>query len=68
VAVTIPKEFLDELKLKPGTPVVVEKEGNGLLITSKARRLASDVDSKFAKMVDEFFDEHDDVLTELSQK
>lgn len=68
VAVTIPKEYLDELNLKPGTSVVVKKEGDELVITSKDKHLASDVDYKFAKMVDEFINDHRDVLQELAEK
>lgn len=68
VAVTIPKEYLDDLKLRPGTPVVVEKKDEGVLITPKAKKLALDVDSEFAKWVDDFANEHSDVLAELAKK
>lgn len=68
VAVTIPKVYLDELSLKPGTPVVVKKQGDELIITSKDKHLASDVDNKFARKVDEFINDHRDVLQELAEK
>lgn len=68
VAVTIPKEYLDELKLQVGTAVVVKKEGDELIIFSHDKHLASDVDAKFAKMVDEFVDDHRDVLKQLATK
>lgn len=68
IAVTIPKEYLEELKLQAGTTVMVKKEGDELIISSKDKHLASDVDSKFAKMVDEFVNDHRDVLQQLANK
>ncbi len=68
VAVTIPKEYLEDLNLKEGNTVVVKTAGKSVIITPKEEKLAVDVDSKFAKMVDEFINEHRDVLQELSKK
>lgn len=68
VAVTIPKEYLEDLNLKPGTLVVVKKEGDELIVTSKKKNLASDVDIKFAKQVEEFINDHQDVLQKLAEK
>lgn len=68
VAVTIPKEYLEELNLKEGGLVVVKKRGQELVVTPKTKTTAAGVDPKFARMVDEFINEHEDVLRELSQK
>lgn len=68
VAVVIPKQYLKELHLRDGSEVVVEKKEQSLVIRSKKQELASDVDPKFMKMVDEFIQDHKDVLTELAQK
>lgn len=68
VAITIPKQFLDELNLKEGSEVVVEKKGDELRILSKAKSLAVDVDPKFMQMVDEFVSDHEDVLKVLANK
>lgn len=68
VAVTIPKQYLEDLNFHEGTQVVVEKRGEELVLSSKKSKLAPDVDAKFMKMVDEFMDEHEDVLQELSQR
>ncbi len=68
IAVTIPHQLLDELDLKEGQEVVVEKLNNRLTVTSKANKLAKSVNPEFMEMVDEFMDEHDDVLKELAQK
>lgn len=68
VAVTIPKEYLEELNLQVGATVVVKKEGDELIISSQDKHLASDVDSKFAQMVDEFVNDHRDVLQQLANK
>lgn len=68
VAVTIPKEYLEQLHLKEGGLVMVEKRGEELVVTPKNKPKAAGVDQKFAKMVDEFMDEHEDVLQELSNR
>ena len=68
VAVTIPRQYLEELNLKEGSEVVVEKQGKELRISSKNKVLAPDVDAKFMKMVDEFVTDHEDVLKALAVK
>lgn len=68
VAVTIPKEYLDGLNLKAGSTVVVKMDGKEVVIAPKKKQLVSEVDSKFAKMVDEFINDHRDVLEELAKK
>lgn len=68
VAVTIPKEYLKDLNLRDGSQVIVEKNDYQLIVTPKRRALASGIDQKFAKMVDGFINEHEDVLQELSNR
>lgn len=68
VAVTIPKEYLKELNLRDGSQVLVKTRGQELVVSSKAKTTAVGVDQKFAKMVDEFVMEHEDVLQKLSQR
>ncbi|MBI2011330.1 AbrB/MazE/SpoVT family DNA-binding domain-containing protein [Candidatus Daviesbacteria bacterium] len=68
VAVTIPKELMKELNLRDGSLVVVKKEGNELVVTPQKKTLAPGVDHKFTKMVDEFIEDHKDVLEELSKR
>lgn len=68
VAVTIPKEYLEELRLKEGTKVSVKMSGQNLIVSPQRKTLAKDVDQKFMKMVDEFINEHEDVLRELSKR
>ncbi len=67
VAVTIPKEYLEELNLKEGKLVTIKKRGQELVVTPKTTVVAG-VDQKFARMIDEFINEHEDVLRELSQR
>lgn len=67
VAITIPKQLLEELNLKEGSEVEIAKKGNDLIVKQK-QNLASDVDAKFMKMVEEFAEEHDDVLKELAKR
>ncbi len=68
IAVTIPKQLLEELNLKEGSEVMIEKDGKRIAVTSKSNKLAPDVDPDFMKMVEEFADEHDDVLRELAKR
>ncbi len=64
VAVTIPKDYLEELNLRSGAEVLVEKKGRRLVITPRE----SSIDAKFMQMVTEFTDEHEDVLAELANR
>lgn len=66
--VIIPQELRREIGVKPGDKVIVQKKGSQIVISSAKKRLAGGVDSKFMKMVDEFIDEHEDVLTELAKR
>lgn len=68
VAVTIPKEYLEELNLRDGSIVVVKTSGKQLVVAPKNKSVSSTVDQKFAKMVDEFINDHEDVLQELSHR
>ena len=68
IAVTIPRQYLEDLNLKEGSEVVVEKQGKELRISSKTKALASDVDIRFMKMLDEFVTDHEDVLQKLATK
>ncbi len=68
VAVTIPKEYLKELNLRDGSLVVVKTSGKQLVVVPKVKTNASGVDQKFAKMVDEFINDHEDVLQELAHR
>jgi putative addiction module antidote len=71
VVMTIPKEVLKEHNLREGSAVVVENRGDEVVISSKKRVVAKtmkEINSKFAQMVDEFINEHEDVLSELSHR
>lgn len=68
VAVTIPKQYLRELNLRDGSDVIVDVKGKALVVIPKTKIIAGGVDSQFAHMVDEFMNEHEDVLQELARK
>jgi len=67
IAVTIPKEYLKEYNMRDGTEVVVENR-DGVLINPKKQKVVASVDPKFARMVDEFINDHEDVLAELAKR
>ena len=68
LAVTIPQQYIQDLSLHEGSEIVVEKEDDTLLIKSKKKVLAPDVDLHFMKMLDSFINDHEDVLRNLSKK
>lgn len=68
VGVVIPVNLREQNDIKSGGKVVLKQVKEGILITPSRKQLAGDVDVKFAKMVDEFISEHEDVLKELAHK
>lgn len=68
LAVTVPKTYAHQLSIRSGSEVEWKKTNQGLTLTPQKKTKAVGVDTKFAKMVDEFISEHKDVLQELSQK
>lgn len=68
LAVTVPKTYAHELSIRDGSQVEWKKTSQGLTLIPQRKIKATGVDSKFAKMVDEFINAHKDVLQKLSQK
>lgn len=68
LAVTIPKAYAHQLNIRGGEQVEWEKVDRGLILKNKTKVKPKGVDQKFAKMVEEFMDEHADVLEELSKR
>lgn len=65
--VTVPKQILELLGTKEGGKVVWEPNGKTATLKTQAKA-GADVDTKFMKMVEEFADEHEDVLEELAKR
>ncbi len=63
ITVKIPKKYLKDDSL-----VVLEKNGKEVIISSKKKSLAPNIDPKFIKRVDEFIEQHRDVLEELADR
>ncbi len=68
LAVTIPKTYAHQLSINAGSEVEWEKTSQGLTLIPQKKIRKAGVDPKFVKMVDEFIDEHEDVLRELSKR
>ena len=66
--IVIPQSIRKEVGLKPGSKVTIEKKGDDIVISPQAKKLAGGVDAKFMKSVDEFMEEHEDVLKELAKR
>lgn len=68
VGVIIPQVFRNEAGLKPGDEVEVKLKGGDVVLSKPRKNLARGVNAKFMKMVDEFINEHEDVLKELAHR
>ena len=66
IGVIIPQHL--QTSLKAGDKVMVDKKQNGIIITPVKTVHAGGVDAKFMKIVDDFIEEHKDVLQALANK
>ncbi len=65
--IIIPKQILKSVGIKPGDKVKIE-ERNKKISVSPIKDISGGVDAPFMKMVDEFMEEHKDVLQALSKR
>lgn len=63
----IPQKILKASGIKLGDKVIVEEKDNKINVTP-VKKTSGKVDAKFMKMVDEFAEEHKDVLKALSNR
>lgn len=68
IGVVLPQDIRQTLGLRRGDKVVLNKKGDNVIISRSKKSLAGGVNDKFMKMVDEFIDEHEDVLQELARR
>lgn len=68
VGIIIPQIFRQEAGLKPGDEVEVKLKGSDVVLSKSKKKLTGGVNAKFVKMVEEFIDEHEDVLKELARR
>lgn len=68
LAVTVPKAYAHQLNIRSGSKVEWKATEKGLLLKPIKVVATSKVDAKFAKMVDEFIRDHEDVLQELAKR
>lgn len=68
IVVTIPKSYAHQLSIRDGSKVEWKDTKAGLTLIHDKKSKAEGVTPKFAKMVDEFITEHEDVLQELSHR
>lgn len=67
--ILVPKETRREMGIRIGENVTGELNGKNLVISNpKAKKVDKSVDAKFAKIVDEFMGEHEDVLRQLAKR
>ncbi len=68
LAVTVPKAYALQLSIRDGSQVEWKVTKQGLILKPNKPVKAKGVDKKFAAMVDEFINDHEDVLKELSHR
>ncbi len=71
IGIVIPQLLNRENGLKPGDPVVINKKGSQYVVSplkAKRKSLAGGVNVRFMKMLDEFIQDHEDVLKELAKR
>lgn len=68
-AVTIPKAFLDEIKLQIGDEIEVQndKDLQMMIIKPKGSKTQTHITPEFKNWIDEFMSENSDTLKELAQ-
>ncbi len=66
--IIFPQELRKALNLKVGDKITMEKKKNVIVVTPIKKQAIKGIDASFAKIVDEFIDEHEDVLAELANK
>lgn len=66
--ILIPKEARQGMGIRIGENVSAEFRGKKMIITNPKKNRTTSIDAKFAKIVDEFMDEHKDVLSELAKR
>ncbi len=67
LGIIIPQALQKNSPLKKGDVIDIEKNDGKYIVTLK-KKITGGVDAKFMKMVDEFMDEHVDVLKELANR
>lgn len=68
LVISIPKQYQEELNLSEGSPIQLDKAGDKLIISPQVKNVTATVDAKFAREVEEFMNEHADVLKELANR
>lgn len=68
VGVVLPQDIRQTLGLRRGDRVVLNKKGDDIVISRSKKSLAGGVNDRFMKIVDDFIDEHEDVLQELARR
>jgi len=68
VGIIIPANLREKNGIKFGGKAEIKQVKEGILIAPSKNQLAGDVDVEFAKMVDKFITDHEDVLKELALK
>jgi antitoxin component of MazEF toxin-antitoxin module len=71
VAVTIPKEYLNDLNLRDGSEVIVEQdpEAEAIIISrKKSRKSSTKISPEFLKWLDSFNKKYAPALKELARR
>ena len=67
VGIILPQIIRQQLRLNIGDKILISKTGDRLILSQSKKENAKGVNAKFVKIVDEFMEEHKDVLEELAR-
>lgn len=66
--ITIPREIREEAGFKLGDAVAITYNGENISVSPLIKKAPKGVTPRFAKIVEDFISEHEDVLKELAKK
>lgn len=66
--IILPQSIRQHAGLRLGDRVKIDSKGQDIIISSIKKKKVGGVNPKFMKMVDEFINDHEDVLRELAKK
>lgn len=65
--IILPQTIRQQMRVGIGDKITIDKAGDEYILSQSKKKNAKGVDAKFVKIVDEFMEEHKDVLEELAR-
>ena len=65
--IILPQVIRQQMRVKIGDKITINKTGDEYILSQSKKKNAKGVNANFVKIVDEFMEEHKDVLEELAR-